>query len=131
MTNYVHTRHFTVDEAREELTAVHAMASRIVELKTTLDEKGWDVQRHAYFGGMGPNGDGNFPKEMELLVDLVRAIEQRGILVKGLAEGLVDFPHIRKNGEEVYLCWKVGEDDIAHWHGLAEGSALRKGIGEL
>ena len=131
MPGYVHTRHFTLEEARRELTAVHALASRITELKAALDEMGWDVQRHAYFGGMGPNGDGSFPEEMELLVELVKSLETKGILVKGVEQGLVDFPHIRANGEEVYLCWKVGEDDIRFWHSLADGYADRKSIDEL
>lgn len=131
MSGHAHTRHFTLEEARRELTAVHAIASRITELKAALDEKGWDVHRHAYFGGMGPNGDGSFPEEMELLVELVKGLEARGILVKGIEQGLVDFPHLRANGEEVYLCWKVGEDDISYWHAIADGVAGRKSIEEL
>ena len=131
MPQYLHTRHFTLDEARKELTAIHAVASRIVELKASLSEMGWNVQKHQYFGGMGPNGDGSFPEEMELLVDLLRSLEARGVLFKGLDEGLVDFPHLRANGEEVYLCWKVGEDDIRHWHAIIDGYGGRKSIDKL
>lgn len=131
MPAYIHTRHFTLEEARRELTAVHALASRIAELKAALDDKGWDLRRHAYFGGLGPNGDGSFPEEMELLVELVRGLEAQGILVKGIDQGLIDFPHIRANGEEVYLCWKMGEDDIAYWHTIADGVAGRKSIDDL
>jgi len=43
----------------------------------------------------------------------------------GPVPGLVDFPHLR-DGEEVHLCWKCGEDEIRHWHGLDEGYAARK-----
>jgi len=131
MPRYVHTRHFTLTHARSELTAVHAVANRIVELKRALDGKGWDVQRHQYFGGRGPNGDGAFPGEMELLVELVRGLESRGIVVKGLNDGLIDFPHLRENGEEVYLCWKLGEDDILYWHTIDGGFAGRRRIDEL
>ena len=56
MSDYLHQKHFTLDEARRELTAVHALASKLVELKKQLDAKGWDVYRHQYFGGRGPNG---------------------------------------------------------------------------
>ncbi len=87
---------------------------------------GWDLTRHQFFGGMGLNGDGSFPREMELLVEIVRGLEERGILVKDIDQGLVDFPHIRENGEEVYLCWKIGENDIDAWHRLDEGFAGRK-----
>ena len=131
MKKYAHEKHFTLDEAREALTSVHALASRIVELKKDLNAKGWDVHRHQYFGGMGPNGDGTFPKEMETLVEIIKGLEQKGIIVKGIDQGLIDFPHIRDNGEEVYLCWKVGEDDIKYWHRIPDGYAGRKNIAEL
>lgn len=131
MAEYLHKIHFTLEEARRELTAVHALASKLSELKRALDEKGWDVRRHEYFGGMGPNGNGKFPLEVETLVDIVRGLESRGILVKGLEQGLVDFPHIRKNGEEVYLCWMIGEDDIKYWHSVADGFSGRRSVDEL
>jgi hypothetical protein len=131
MPPYVHSRHFTLEEARRELTSVHALASRVVELKAALDEQGWDIRRHEYFGGRGPNGDGRFPREMEILVEIVRGLESRGIFIKGLDQGLVDFPHLRANGDEVYLCWMLGEDDITFWHTLADGFAGRRSIGEL
>lgn len=131
MAEYLHKKHFSLEEARRELTSVHALASKLVELKNQLDAKGWDVYRHQYFGGRGPNGDGSFPAEMETLVDIVQGLEARGIIVKGVEIGLVDFPHLRSNGEEVYLCWKVGEDDITHWHRIEDGYAGRTSIDEL
>ncbi len=126
-----HRKHFTLEEARRELTAAHALTTRVVELKQSLDQRGWDVYRHEYFGGMGPDGDGSFPPEMELLIDIVKELDRRGIVMKGLDEGILDFPHVRKNGEEVYLCWKIGEDDIQYWHGIAEGFAGRKELDTL
>jgi len=131
MSKHLHTHHFTLEEARKELTVVHAVASRMVELKRSLDILGWDMYRHRYFGGRGPNGDGTFPKEMETLVEIVKSLDERGIVVKGLDEGLIDFPHIRENGEEVYLCWKIGEDDILYWHRIPDGYAGRKSIDQL
>jgi hypothetical protein len=128
---HLHEKHFTLDEARRELTTVHALVSKMVELKGTLNTMGWDIARHQFFGGMGPNGDGSFPAEMEQLVQIVRSLKQIGVIVKGVEEGLIDFPFVRSNGEEVYLCWKLGEDDILFWHGTAEGYAGRKGLKEL
>jgi len=55
----------------------------------------------------------------------VDRLEQLGVLVKDLDSGLVDFPALR-HGEEVLLCWQVGEDDVAYWHGVEEGFAGRK-----
>lgn len=131
MGEHIHEIHFTLAEARAQLTSVHARVSKIVELKKDLDSRGWNIRRHRYFGGMGPNGDGSFPPEIETLVQIVRELEASGILIKELDIGLVDFPHIRENGEEVYLCWKLGEDDINYWHEISDGFAGRKSIEDL
>lgn len=131
MSSSRHKRYFTLEEARQELTAVHALASKMMELQQSLVSKGWDVYRHRYFGGMGPNGSGAFPPEMETLVEIVKSFDERGILVKGLEEGLIDFPHLRSTGEEVYLCWKAGEDDIMYWHRIEDGFAGRRSLDEL
>jgi hypothetical protein len=57
--------------------------------------------------------------------DAVSKILETGCLVKDLDEGLVDFPTLL-NGEEVYLCWKLGEKHIGFYHGIQEGFAGRK-----
>jgi hypothetical protein len=46
-------------------------------------------------------------------------------VVKDLDTGLLDFPAIL-NDEEVYLCWRLGEDRIRFYHGIHEGFAGRK-----
>ena len=44
----------------------------------------------------------------------------------GLAgSGLIDFPALRR-GETVLLCWQLGEDEVAFWHGLEDGFAGRQ-----
>lgn len=66
---------------------------------------------------------------VEQLTRRVRAgldkIVRLGGVPKDLGLGLVDFPHLRE-GEEVNLCWKYGEREIRHWHGLDEGYAARR-----
>ena len=52
-------------------------------------------------------------------------IQKLGGEPKDLGLGLVDFPHLRR-GEEVNLCWKYGEREVRHWHGLDEGYTGRK-----
>ena len=48
-----------------------------------------------------------------------------GCLIKDLEIGLLDFPAIVDN-QEVYLCWKLGEDRIRYYHRQDEGYAGRK-----
>jgi hypothetical protein len=52
-------------------------------------------------------------------------IVELGGTPKDLGQGLVDFLHLR-DGRQVNLCWKYGEREIRHWHGLDEGYAGRK-----
>ena len=52
-------------------------------------------------------------------------ISDAGAQIKSLEEGLLDFPSSR-DGEDVLLCWKLGEEEISYWHGLDEGFAARK-----
>ncbi len=55
----------------------------------------------------------------------IEELEGLGIWIKSFDQGLLDFPSIRFN-EEVWLCWKVGEDKIKFWHGKNEGFMGRK-----
>ena len=127
----VHDKHFTLGEAERMLQLIKPSVKRMIELKKILDDRGYDIFRHQFFGGIGPNGTGVFPKEMEELVEIVRKITNYGVQVKGVDNGLLDFPHIRRNGEEVYLCWMQGEDHIRFWHTIPGGFAGRKSISEL
>jgi hypothetical protein len=59
--------------------------------------------------------------------DLMYRIEGMGCEVKGIREGLVDFPSLRE-GREVYLCWRMPEKEILFWHDLNTGFSGRKPI---
>ena len=69
--------------------------------------------------------------ELELLDEeaaaTVNELEELGVVVKDLDLGLLDFPALRE-GEEVELCWRVGEDSVEYWHRIGEGYAGRKPI---
>ena len=57
-------------------------------------------------------------EQMQIIVDL-------GALPKGINPALVDFP-ARIDGREAYLCWKLGESRVAHYHAVDEGFSTRK-----
>jgi hypothetical protein len=131
MERHVHSHHYSLAEARAELARVRGLVEEMIGLKKKLDERGFDIERHEYFGGSGPNGDRYYPPEVERIVEIAMDFNERGILIKGFDVGLIDFPTIRSKGEEVYLCWKAGEPDILFWHRIPDGFAGRKPIGEL
>jgi hypothetical protein len=90
-----------------------------------------EQQRIAQAGG-GVINRAAWRDKKERIEQLTAAI-QRGLgkivelggAPKDLSLGLVDFLHMR-DGREVNLCWKYGEREIRHWHGLDEGYARRK-----
>lgn len=59
------------------------------------------------------------------LKSALKRILETGCLVKDLDIGLLDFPAVIGN-EDVYLCWKLGEDRIRFYHRQDEGYAGRK-----
>jgi len=65
--------------------------------------------------------------DFEKLDNLLHKVQATGALVKDMSSGLLDFPAIR-NGQEVYLCWKVGEEKIEYWHEIEAGFAGRQSI---
>ncbi|MCB0728890.1 MAG: DUF2203 domain-containing protein [Ignavibacteriae bacterium] len=126
-----HTIHFSLSEATNLLPDLKIKLAKILELKKALDKKGYDIYRHQYFGGIGPNGTGKYPSELEELIININKITEKGILIKGIDNGLIDFPHIRENGEEVYLCFLLGEESIEYWHYIEDGFGGRRSIDNL
>jgi hypothetical protein len=132
-------RYFTVDEANEALVELRPLAEEMVERRRELvDAQG----RRASLGAqVGTNGGDLTPsdfveadEELEqaasALAVCVERIQSAGVLVKDLDQGLLDFPALR-DGEEILLCWHVGEDEIRYWHGVDEGFAGRKPINDV
>ncbi len=128
---YHHPIHFTLREAQEMLPRVIPPLRRITELKSQLDDKGYDIRSLQYFGGVGTNGTKPYPDQVIELVQIYRDLTTIGIILKDFDRGLIDFPSIRAGGEEVYLCYLLGEPEIAFWHTIEEGFQGRQTIDTL
>ena len=127
-------RHFTPEEANALLEDVRPIAETLVAhrraMAVTATRQARLVQRIAGNGGdFDPQEprtlEEAFQREDQAAVRCVQQLQRLGVLVKDLDRGLVDFPALRGD-EEVLLCWQVGEDEVAYWHGLDEGFAGRK-----
>jgi hypothetical protein len=121
-----HDRHFTLAEARAELPWVTERLAELRDAHTRLTD---EDTRHALAGGTVGNGGGPAGKQVgEAFLQLqaaVAAFDARGILLRDLDSGLIDFPALL-DGREVYLCWRDGEEDIAYWHELDAGFTGRE-----
>lgn len=68
-----------------------------------------------------------FLRRLETWVD---KIDSRGVILRKLKEGLLDFP-ARQGDFKYYLCWKLDEEDITHWHLLDDGFIGRRSLNSL
>ena len=135
------SRYFTLKEAESLIPVVKECLEAAINAKAMVVEIDSEMQelsaRICMLGGMEIDPDHIARRRLERIA-LVKSIEESvdtiqssGCLVKDLDMGLLDFPALL-NGEEVYLCWKLGETRIEWWHSTQEGySARRKIIDEF
>ncbi|MFC1555636.1 DUF2203 domain-containing protein [candidate division KSB1 bacterium] len=121
---------YTLSEARKKLKEIRPLIEELVRLYHLVEELGYNIYRHHYFTGQPANGQKYHEHEIRI-VQIIEELAQNNILVKAIERGLIDFPSRRKNGEDIYLCWHLGEDDIMFWHGKAEGFMGRKPVKDL
>jgi hypothetical protein len=127
-------RYFTLDEANEAVGELRPVVARMVDHRRRFlvaqQQRGELTEQAGSNGGdLTPTDFAEVEEELELqAAALARCIEQlqaAGALVKDLDQGLVDFPSLRE-GEEILLCWHLGEDEIGYFHGTDEGFIGRK-----
>jgi hypothetical protein len=127
-------RTFTPEEANAALAEVRPLVERMVAVRSVL----LDAQRRQaeLVARVASNGGGLTPPDVaaaagevqqstEQLVSVLEELERLGVQVKDLDRGLVDFPCLH-GGRVVLLCWELGEDEVAFWHGADEGYAGRR-----
>lgn len=121
------TKFFTIDEANDLLTEIKPLMSELLERRAKAVHTSqqmtqfWD-QDHADKGGMNAS---KLAVEFANIERLVEEIQAYGCVIKDLNGGLLDFLAERE-GREVYLCWRYGEAQVAHYHELHTGFSGRK-----
>lgn len=130
-----------VPDAEEEIATVASTLRHLRGKVSRLAETKEELERLAALWGeefdAPDHPDASRKKELEArLKTLYDDVEgeisgwrKRGIEVKDLSSGIVDFYALRK-GEIICLCWKMGEDGIHHWHTLEGGFRTRRPLTE-
>lgn len=129
---------FTLEEAQGWIPRLQEWLQTAIQAKDDVVAAEKELQaintRIHLLGGMELNPSEIAEKRLvkdrgiERLKEAMERIEESGCLVKDLDIGLIDFP-AKLGMDEVYLCWKLGEPRIEHWHYTHEGFAGRKPIG--
>jgi hypothetical protein len=130
-------RRWSVEEANARLPAMQELLPQlrgwVVRLGAIHEQSEWMTK---FWGKELEAGDNphhalkvsleeEWTRLTERLESIVRALNDEGIEIKDLDHGLIDF-HARRDGEDVYLCWKDGEAAVLHWHTLEGGYRTRR-----
>lgn len=128
---------FTLPEAEKVLPEVERLLRDVIHFKQDYEEREEELaevkRRITLMGGIIA------PREHvaqlrtqkdaagRALKTAFERIQETGCLIKDLETGLVDFPTLY-HGQEVYLCWKLGENGIGYWHHVEDGFRGRQPI---
>lgn len=127
-------RRFTLEEARSLLARLAPLLWEMREkkqehdaLRAQLDEAQRTVRSNGHGMETQISSTQRAIQEAATRVnEIAERINQLGCELKDVDQGLVDFRHLREDGREVYLCWKLGEVDIEWWHELTTGFGSRQ-----
>lgn len=128
-----HAKYFTLDEANRTLPLVERIVKDIVDAYPVFQEQ---LQTFHDFASTVAGPDlkerldslrAEIDESAERINGYIRELQQIGCMFKGFEEGLVDFYSMYR-GRTILLCWKLGEERIAHWHELDAGYAGRQPI---
>ncbi len=131
-------KHFTVAEANAMLPLVRAIVDDIVQLKNEIEERSERLRNVRRLPGHRRGEDNPYDeevqqieeeigKENDRLEEFCDELRRLGVELKDPRVGLIDFL-TQIDGREAYLCWKLGEGDIAYWHELEAGFAGRQSL---
>lgn len=124
-------RLFTLDEVRATLPQVKSLMEQVQAARREIlrlhPETLPVIQRAAMNGGNKAMGE--LAVHVTRLEAGIKGIQALGVVIKDVDAGLVDFIGVR-NGREVYLCWRYGEEEIGYWHELNAGFAGRRPVDE-
>jgi hypothetical protein len=122
------TKYFTVEEANALLPQITPMLKMLSEVYQAITVTAGEIEPYVAqrVGGNGghPEG-GKFILQLEQLSQGIARVQSFGCLIKDIGSGLIDFPSLR-DGREVYLCFRLGEEKIEFWHDTDTGFAGRQ-----
>ncbi len=128
---------FTLEEARDALQTIRdtvvALQRTQRSLRAVKDELNALNRRHLNNGVVGERRIREVNREQRRLGEQaqrqISSITSAGAEIKGLDEGLIDFP-TTIHGVLAYWCWRAGEDTIDWWHPRTSGFSGRRPVDE-
>jgi hypothetical protein len=117
-------RRFTIDEANAVLGELRTRLPRLRDARQRLIETSERITSAVEVDGGGVEGSDWFRAQDALKAELLW-LADRGILLRDPETGLIDFP-AERDGERIFLCWRLGEERVGWFHDEQSGFAGRK-----
>ena len=118
-------RRYTVAEADAMLPDLRERLERIRDARQAMLREAELVREKVVEDGGGAHAGAGYWEATATLRAEIERLAAEGILLRDPETGLVDFP-AERGGERVFLCWRLGEDRVGHWHPLDTGFAGRR-----
>lgn len=129
-------RYFGIDSANERLRDVKPLLEQLRADRDRIAELQPALQRGRETNGSSEHAKQVADQEQEVrrlvrrMQESVTQIDEWGVTLRDIQSGLIDFPAL-VNGRPIWLCWRLGEDDIAWWHEKNVGFEGRQALTEL
>jgi len=118
-------RSYDVEEANAMLPELRERLARIRDARQVILREAEVVKERVVADGGGSHAGREYWDASATLRTELERLAAENILLRDPETGLVDFP-AKRDGERIYLCWRVGEEAIANWHPLDTGFASRR-----
>ena len=113
-------RTYTVEEADALLPSLRERLVAIREARTIMFASAELVRERVARDAGGAAADPRYFEAQSTRKAAIQRLADEDILLRDPETGLVDFPGER-DGRRVWLCWRLGEDAVAHWHEIDTG----------
>ncbi len=126
-------RYYSVEEANKLLPKIKPILTKIVKMQHALSSiEGVTVSFQEEFMAYAHaiTVSEKYYKLSAALYQELRKLLELGCIVKDARVGLVDF-FAQRNGEDIFLCYHLGEEEITMWHDALSGFQGRKPISLL
>ncbi|MGK2851253.1 MAG: DUF2203 domain-containing protein [Candidatus Limnocylindrales bacterium] len=137
------TRFFDIDDANATLVEVGPLLATLADQRLELIRlRDRSMAAHSPAGGGSGEADDAVDEaearrlrlRMKGVIDQMAAAVARidflGVTLRDIERGLIDFPAL-VSGRQVWLCWQLGEADLAWWHELDTGFGSRRPLADL
>jgi hypothetical protein len=133
------TRFYAIDEANAALPEVERILTALRDQREELIQLRDRVVDATPEDGEAPNAGAAeqirlLRLGMQGLIDQMQAgvarLVELDITLRDISTGLIDFPALVA-GRPIWLCWRLGEEDVAHWHPHDAGYDSRRPLSEL